>query len=65
MNLLYVQTQGGRVIHYADCSHTGDTAVAWDWAAGKTVEEIRQELAALRLDARFCRHCIGMPRDEP
>jgi hypothetical protein len=34
-------------------------AVPWNWADGKTPDEIRREMAALGLEARFSSCCFG------
>ena len=61
----YVRTQGGRMIHRATCPWIATReigAIPWNWAQGRTVDQIRQEMRDLGLEARFCRHCIGRAR---
>jgi hypothetical protein len=57
------------MIHRADCTQLFTPqrtipikAAPWNWAEGKSVDQIRGEMAKLGLEARFCRHCIRMSR---
>lgn len=37
---------GRKTVHLASCSHVTGERVHWTWAEGRTVDEVRQALAA-------------------
>lgn len=54
MTTRLVRSGNGRTVHTATCKRAGRKAVPWNWAEGKTRDQLR---SAETLGVRFCKVC--------
>jgi len=61
----YVRNYHGDVIHKVGCGKIGKRCYPWDWAEGRSEDELRKYLDEAWLRYKFCKACFGDPdRDE-
>lgn len=57
-NAALVRTMGGAVVHIASCSRKGYRTIPWDWASGRTLEEVEHEARTTGLG--LCGSCTPL-----